>query len=239
MTTTDTLPPLTRTTLREQAYHLIRQMIIIGRLAPGGALSERALAEQLGVSRAPVKDALLRLEREGFVVSRPDGRYVKALGLEEVAQLAPVRARLEGLAAELAAAATDAARAQALAARLEAFRDACGKRDLEAFVVADVDIHTTIWEQAGNAYLLNALSCIAAPTFMRVSDCARYADERWLAPLAEHERVVTLVNAGDAEGAGQAMEEHVASAHARTVRFLGGNGAEREHATAVLPSIDH
>ncbi len=111
----DAIPPLTRTTLREQAYRLIRQMIIAGRLAPGASLSERAIGDQLGVSRAPIKDALLRLEREGFVVSRSDGRYVKELDRQAILQMYEVRERLEVLAAQLAAAAITPPKAAFLA----------------------------------------------------------------------------------------------------------------------------
>ncbi len=218
----DAIPPLTRTTLREQAYRLIRQMIIAGRLAPGASLSERAIGDQLGVSRAPIKDALLRLEREGFVVSRSDGRYVKELDRQAILQMYEVRERLEVLAAQLAAAAITPPKAAFLAEALAKYRAACEAQNLEAFATADVAIHTAIWEQAENPYLLNALSCIAAPTFMRVSDCARFADEHWTTPLSEHEAIIAAISRGDVAAAGQAMEGHVRHALARSLRASAG-----------------
>lgn len=213
-------PTLTRTSLRDQAYMLIRQWIVTGRLAPGAQVSERSIGEQLGVSRAPIKDALLRLTREGFVVSRPDGRYVKEFGWREMDQIYRVRERLESLAAELAAAHASPTRVSDLLARLEDYRAACRARDLDGFVTADIDIHTTIWNQAENPYLLNALSCIAAPTFMRVADCSRYVDDAWAVPLQEHEEIVALISDGDVDGAGAAMVAHVRSAYARTMRVF-------------------
>jgi DNA-binding GntR family transcriptional regulator len=222
---------LTRSTLRDQAYEAIRQMIMVGRLGPGAPLSERILGEQLGVSRAPVKDALLRLTREGFVVSRPDGRYVKAYGERDLEHMFQVRERLEALAAELAATAITEEKAARLDAELEEFAVACEAQDLDAFVAGDIRIHSTIWEQTGNAFLLNALGCIAAPSFLRVVDCARYVDERWLTPLREHQWVVELIVQGDAAGAGAAMVQHVRSACGRTLR------AFREHTAAEMRDV--
>lgn len=217
---------LTRSTLRDQAYDAIRQMIMVGRLKPGAPLGERTLAEQLGVSRAPVKDALLRLTREGFVVSRPGGRYVKDLGEQDLRDMFEVRERLEALAAELAAAKITSDKAAHLRAELVEFALACETQSLESFVATDSSIHSTIWEQAENAFLLNALNCIAAPSLLRVVDCARYVDERWLLPLREHQQVVDCIIEGDAAGAGSAMRQHIHSARGRTLR------AFRERAAA-------
>lgn len=242
MNKTQSVPQLTRISLRDQAYALIRQWIITGRLAPGTPVSERSIAEQLGVSRAPIKDALLRLTREGFVVARPDGRYVNDLGPEEIEQVYLVRERLECLAAELAARNASPSRTSALRAKIEEYRSACQAKDLDAFVTVDVDIHTMIWEQAGNPYLLNALNCIAAPTFMHVANCSRFVDEQWSAPLREHEEIVRLIAEGDAAGAGEAMVGHVRSAYARTIRALregkgDGRDAERFQDRTQEPAL--
>ena len=67
---------LDRNSLKEQSTELLRSYIISGRIPPGTKLAERELADLLGVSRMPARDALMDLEREGLVVSRPNGRYV-------------------------------------------------------------------------------------------------------------------------------------------------------------------
>ena len=92
---------LGRVFLKDQVNELLRDMIISGRFPPGTKLIEREVADNLGVSRAPVRDALLQLEREGLLVSKPNGRYVIELTEHDIRELYQVRNALEKLAVEL------------------------------------------------------------------------------------------------------------------------------------------
>lgn len=86
----------------DTAYHVIRQLIISDELAPGQALSERELAGLLGLSRTPIKSALMRLSYEGFVEERPDGGvHVSRVEMRDVLELYEMREVLEAKAAEL------------------------------------------------------------------------------------------------------------------------------------------
>ncbi len=90
--------------LKDKAYHAIKAAILSLKLKPGDPLVESDLAQQLGISKTPVRDALLELEREGFVTKVPfKGTYVTEITLKDVREVFQVRAVLEGLAARLAA----------------------------------------------------------------------------------------------------------------------------------------
>lgn len=104
------------------AYHQIRAAIVEGRYVPGARLVEQRIAEEFDLSRTPVREALRTLEAEGLVRIEPHrGATVRALTVEEVADLYDLRARLEGYAAELAAARHDAADLAVIDAGIAAF----------------------------------------------------------------------------------------------------------------------
>lgn len=93
-----------RGTLRKQAYDALREMILSGRLHPGERLSEVRLSTKLGVSRTPLREALMQLETEGLVVGKPNSGYVVIhFDLAAVCDLLVAREGLDGYAAELAA----------------------------------------------------------------------------------------------------------------------------------------
>jgi DNA-binding GntR family transcriptional regulator len=99
------LPKVTEPiSLKDKAYNAIKSAILSLQIEPGNPLVESDLAQQLGISKTPVRDALLELEREGFVIKIPfKGTYVTEITLKDVREVFQLRAVLEGLAARLAA----------------------------------------------------------------------------------------------------------------------------------------
>src|SRR4026209_1682281 len=91
-----------RASLKNQAAELLRGMIVGGKLASGSKVTERDVATWLNVSRMPARDALMDLERQGLIVTRPGGRYVIELSEQDIRHLYQLRASLEKLAFELA-----------------------------------------------------------------------------------------------------------------------------------------
>lgn len=90
--------------LRELVFESLREAIIIGKLSPGERMMEIQLAEEMGVSRTPIREAIRKLELEGLVVMIPrKGAYVAGVSLKDIADVFEIRRALEGLAAELAA----------------------------------------------------------------------------------------------------------------------------------------
>lgn len=206
---------LERNLLKHRATELLRDHIIGGRLVPGSKLIERELAEVLGVSRMPVHDALVQLEKEGLVVSRAGARSVIALSERDIRELYQVRLVLERQAVELTARAATERDVEALAASMEAMRRAAQRHDSYAFIEQDVAMHRLIWQQCGNRHLRRTLEGMIGPIFMFVSLNAHHFD--WDETLGLHEELVRFIGARDAPSAGTSIERHLDSALRRSV----------------------
>jgi DNA-binding GntR family transcriptional regulator len=211
-------PALARKSLKDQAVDLLRDYIVGGSIPPGTKLVEREVADLLGISRAPVRDALMELEKEGLVVSRPSGRYVIELTERDVRELYQVRLALERLAAELAAQNSCPENCAALTAKLEAMRAAVAQGDRARYVAADVEMHWLVWKQADNEHLLHMLNSLIGSVFMFVSNNADEYD--WQEALALHEDLAESVNSGDAVAAGKSIERHLDNALQRSLRIF-------------------
>lgn len=139
--------------VREAAYAHLRGAILMGTLLPGARISEPGLAQELGISRTPVREALQRLAQEGLVELLPGrGARVRVLSAEEVREVYDVRALLEGEAAALAAENATEAELNRLERLLQAL-DALPKEAYAQQMQVDFDFHTTLVEAAHNKTL--------------------------------------------------------------------------------------
>lgn len=211
-------PRLERNLLKDQASQLLRDYIISGQIAPGTKLVEREVADLLGISRAPARDALIELEREGLVVSRSNGRHVIELTERDIRELYQVRLNLEKLAVELASQNNTPANCARLAAKLQEMKDAAARGDAQTYRECDVETHRLIWQQSGNRHLLHVLNSMVGPIFMFVSWHAEKFD--WNVTLELHEDLVNQINAGDAVAAVVNIERHLNNALSRSLRIL-------------------
>jgi DNA-binding GntR family transcriptional regulator len=193
--------------LRQSVYEALVELVIAGRLSPGEHLVETELARQLGVSRQPVREALHRLEAEGWVDLRPNqGAFVHVPTDSEVDQLLDVRELLEVQTARLAAQAVTRAQVTRLRALCREGEAAVASGDTEGFVSLNNSFHAALAEIAGNAVLAE-LSAI-------VGRRARWY-YRLVAPLREHEScvehldMVEAIEGGDGEQAAKVARGHV------------------------------
>ena len=213
-----TLPRPNRSHLKDQVTDIIRDYIIRGQIPPGTKLAERTVADMLGVSRAPVRDAFIQLEKEGLVVSRRDARYVIELHERDIEELFQVRTVLEKLAAELAAKNNSPSNRQALLEMVQTMRDAIAAHDAQAYATSDVELHKLIWKQADNRHLQKTLSAMSGSIFMFVAKHAEHYD--WEETLRLHEDLVAKIIAGDPEAASASMEEHMENARGRALYLV-------------------
>ena len=147
-------PPLGRRVFRDEIREQLIDDILSGRLAPGTRIVETRIAQKLGVSQAPVREALRDLALLGFVVSSPfRGTEVRRISPRELLEIYPIRAALEGVAARAAAPRIRKKGLQRLEDLIEAMRDAGREDDHRASVLADADFHHTIVAAAGNKML--------------------------------------------------------------------------------------
>jgi DNA-binding GntR family transcriptional regulator len=191
--------------LRQSVYEALVELIVAGGLQPGQHLVESELARQLGVSRQPVREALHRLEAEGWIDLRPSqGAFVHVPTDHEVDQLLDARELLEGATARLAA---RAATPEAVAALRAAWREgaaAVDSGDVTRTVAANNDFHAAVAELAGNTVLAELSEIVGRRVrwYYRQVAPAR-GHESW----AEHAELVVAIEAGD---------EDLAAALART-----------------------
>lgn len=198
---------LTRTVLREQVKEILLERILDGEYAPGDRLVETRIAQELGTSQSPVREALRELEQLRLVESAPyRGARVRALSTRELAEIYPVRAALEEVAVREAAVRLEG-RVEALEQELDAMRDAAAAGDLHALVEHDVRFHRLIVEASGNQTLLDVWEGLRVEARTALTALAVGIDHHELAE--KHEPVLRALADGDPGRAGEALRIHI------------------------------
>lgn len=201
----DRMPEPVRPSARSLAYGRIRDDVIRGVFAPGALLSENELATSLGLSRQPVREALLLIAQEGLVEVRPQsGTYVTRIDPGRVREAQFIREAIE-LASLAACEAPSDQDERMLRDLIAAQRSA---RDRNAFYPLDEDFHRALLGLAGHA---NAWAAVNAAKGHL--DRARYVGMSATRDVQDyvddHERVVDALAAGDADAAAAALREHL------------------------------
>lgn len=196
--------------LRDVVTAELRRRILSGELAQGERLVEDRLAELLGVSRNPVREAIRVLAAEGFVKVTPrHGASVALLSPEEAEELFDVRMALEGLAARLAARKSTPDSAAALRAVLDTARQAVTDSRLEEVADLNTAFHAAVAEAAGNTYL----NLVIGPMLKRVQWVFQQtAHTRAPHSWTEHVSLYEAIAAGDEKEAEARAVAHVAAA---------------------------
>ncbi|MGN5381141.1 GntR family transcriptional regulator [Streptomyces sp. MUSC 14] len=192
--------------LRERVYEALLELITTRALQPGQHLVESELAGHLGVSRQPVREALQRLNTEGWVDLRPaQGAFVHEPTEEEADQLLTVRTLLEAEAARLAALNSDAKGVEALFEIVKEGRTAVAKNDVTRAVALNAAFHAKVMELAGNVVLAE----LAAQVDRRVRwYYTPVAKMRGGTSWSEHSDLVFAIKERDEQKAGRLMREH-------------------------------
>jgi DNA-binding GntR family transcriptional regulator len=197
---------LTRTVLREQIRELLLERILGGDLQPGDRIVELQLAQELGTSQAPVREALRELHSLGFVEHEPyRGSRVRRISEEEIAEIYPVRAALEELAAQEAASRLDGEVAE-LEREFEAMREAADRGDLNDLATHDATFHRLIVEAAGNRVLLDTWRTLRVEARVVVTVLKTDIDLHGLAEL--HRPLLEALKEGAPDKAGGALRQH-------------------------------
>lgn len=209
-----------RLPLRQEVADILRRRITDRELLPGAKLVEHLLAEELGVSRNPVREALLILESEGFVTTLPRrGVVVRNIDERTVRELFEIRAGLEAMAARLAAARVasgeeDCARLREI---VDASRTATDSGDLTEVSRLNQAFHVEIVRMTGN----RALAELMRPVLWRIRWVFRVsAETRAPHSWTEHLELLKALSQGDPDAAREAALEHVQRAGAAAVEHL-------------------
>lgn len=212
-----------RNLLRDQVKQEVLDLVMSGELNGSVRIAEAALAERLGVSRTPVREALVRLEEEGVMCSVPGkGFSVMPLSAEQARDLYPVISALEGMAIRSAEELPDLERARSLNEQMLAHQT-----DDEVCRRLDAEFHATLVAKSTNKRLRNLLAdqqqvlARYEAAYMRYT--AQHPDsQRTMATsVAEHDLILDALAAGDRDGAVRALEANWQNGMERLLEILG------------------
>lgn len=218
-TSTDVPLGMADQSLSAKIYEELRERIIEGVIPAGERIRERELAEEFNVSRIPIREAMPRLESEGFIRTVPRrGAVVTEMTLGDVEELFAVRSSLEVLAARLAAqSCAGGASTEELFARLAAAERAIDDGDDRQIAAANSALHEEILSLSGNSLLIGLMG----PINGRVRRLFRLEAERdQLVLCAEHQQMCRAIADGNIEYAGSLAYAHVEHSRSDSLRLM-------------------
>jgi len=211
--------PFSTPALYEQVAERLRARIYAHELAPGAWIDEQSLADEFGISRTPMREALKVLAAEGLVVLKPRrGCYVAQLSERDLDEIFPVLALLEGRATEEAArrlADVDFLRLAAIHAELERHAAA---NDADRFFEANQAFHNALQEIAGNRWLSQVIDSTRKFLKLTRRDSLRL-DGRIHQSLTEHRDILAAIRKRDAVAAALCMHNHILSGRAALAKL--------------------
>lgn len=195
--------------LREIVLDALREAIISGVLEPGERLMEIQLAEEMGVSRTPVREAIRKLELEGFVIMIPrKGAYVAGVSHKDVKDVFEIRAALEGLAAGLAAQKVTQEEIEQIELALHYEREPAS---LEEMVQSDTDFHALLYKASRNERLIQILGNLREQ-IQRFRTTSLAVPGRVKNAIQEHKALADAIARNDVENAQRLAAAHIENA---------------------------
>jgi len=211
-------------TVADRIERELERAILSGEYPPGSRINENAVANRLGVSRAPVREACRLLQRSGLIRIVPNqGAYVHSLSLPEIIELFDIRACLGRLAGQQAAASIDRPTLQQLRALITTMDEASSAADAERYIELNIEFHSILYAATGNRRLAE----LDAQMGKELRIYRRHGLE-FGGGLAmsndEHRALVAAIERGDGEAAGARLEKHIQSGRDRFIRAMSATG---------------
>nr|WP_242967923.1 GntR family transcriptional regulator [Tepidibacter mesophilus] len=198
--------------LREIVFEYLRESILKGKLEPAQRLMEVQLAEQLGVSRTPVREAIRKLELEGLVVMLPrKGAYVADVSLKDIIEVLEIRAALEGLAASVAAERMTDEDLEKLELISYQYKKSLENGDIDMMVKKDIELHDLIFNSTNNQKLIQINNSLREQVYrFRVTYISDHDTSKNL--VKEHENIIEAIYNRNSKEAMQRSTEHMENA---------------------------
>lgn len=215
------LRPLSADSLVGLAYDSIRQSILSGQFKPGEHLVESRIAAELGISRAPVREAMQRLSQEDLTVEKPRrGSFVREVDAKDFVDIYNSRIAIESTAIRLAV--RDGASLAPIEKTIDALAKAAQRGDVAKTVDLELKVHEQICEASGNQYIALIFRSLAGPIRVALGmDDAAYENLEDVA--TEHLPLLEAMRSGDATLAARTMESHIVSTVGPVLERLGGD----------------
>lgn len=195
--------------LPQQVYLMLRRVIVEGRLEPGVALNEPAITRHLNISRTPVREALLRLQRDGLIELRPQsGTFVAPIDITRVEEGMIVREALETRAVAIAAEQISDRVLADLEMETDLMADAARRGDGTAFIEADDRFHRLLVDTSGYSHIAVIIDQVNAQ-LDRIRYLSVDVPERPEKSVREHRGIIKRLKQGDTTGSADALQEHL------------------------------
>jgi len=210
--------------LREIVFETMREAIIKGQLKPAERLMEVQLAEEMGVSRTPVREAIRKLELEGFVVMVPrKGAYVAGISTRDITEVFEIRAALESVASGLAAERITEEELEELERLLVKVAECAKKGDVDKVIKYDTDFHDCLYKASRNNRLVQIISNLREQ-IQRFRKTSLASPGRLKDTLKEHQRIVEAISERNVQLAHDLALEHIESAENSMLEALEKQG---------------
>ncbi|MCR4601377.1 MAG: GntR family transcriptional regulator [Clostridia bacterium] len=195
--------------LRELVYEELRMLIMTGQIKPGTRMMEIELAESMGVSRTPVREAIRQLEKDNLVTLEPrKGAYVSDISPQDLDDMLIAREPLEGLATKLAAENITAEELEEVRAANDAYREALKEDDKEALIELDTKFHSLITNCSRNPYLIDICQKLQEQV-LRFRYIYFKSGKRAEEVVNEHRIILEALASGDSAAAEEHAKEHI------------------------------
>lgn len=206
--------------LRDVVFKTLRQAILTGELQPGERLMEITLANKLGVSRTPVREAIHKLEQEGLVIMMPRrGAQVAQITEKDLVEVLEVRLGLEEMAVRFACERMTDEQFKAICAAAAEFDAAIDKNDLTALAQSDENFHSLIYKATDNACLCNITNNLREQMYRYRIEHLKNQDVR-KGLSAEHKAICEALEARNVEEARTILCSHIENQQKSIIRML-------------------
>jgi DNA-binding GntR family transcriptional regulator len=207
--------------LRDVVFNTLRDAILTGKLVPGERLMENQLAEKLGVSRTPVREALRMLELENLVELVPrKGAQVLDMSEKDITNILEVRSALEGLATSLACKKMTKEDLQQLKSMEADFEKAVADNDVEHFVDIDEDFHDLIFAATENDKLISIFRNLRIQLYRYRMAQAKNNETSMSTIVAHHRSIIRAIENHDAEEGASIAQGHIKYQTESILRFV-------------------
>ena len=212
-----TIALLQTSSLASVVQQEVERAILAGEYAPGSKLIEATLAQKMGVSRGPVREAFRMLEEAGLVRTEKNrGVFVRDIPIDEAVEIFDLRAAMDELVGRQLAANITAPQLKEVRAMVDAMEKAVKAEDARQYHLLNLQFHDRLVEMAGN----RKLTAIYRKLIKELSLFRRLnLADSWLLPISagEHRQILKAIASGDPEAAGRAMFQHVMDSKQRTI----------------------
>ena len=195
--------------LRDVVFNTLRSAIITGKLSPGERLMEIKLADELGVSRTPVREALRKLEREGLVITTArKGAQVAPINERDLKEVLEVRKSLESLACQIASQKITPQQVEELKAMNGSIEKAIADNDTETITQLDIDFHEVIYQITENRRLIDILHQLKEHILRyRLQYIKDMKNKKNI--VEEHKKIINALEGHNPKAARREIERHI------------------------------